>query len=134
MQGSGIILLVGCMCGGQPQSDGLVQETYCEKLELNAGDGDVSSRGLQLILWVYDDDLGYTISHWLWWHSVPENARWRRNSRGWSLIWISEGGILRAIHCSRRVWTYTVDDPEVNEQQFDGRNSSDSNLWSDWEG
>ena len=131
MQGSWHILLAGYLLWGLPGGNGVVQEVHCEKLELNEGDGEVSSRGLQLILWVYDDDLGYTISHWLWWHSVPETARWRRTSAGWMLIWTSDG-LLRVIHAKRRVWTFTADDPEVTEQQFDGKNSADRNLWQDW--
>ena len=132
MRGSWHILLAGYLLWGLPSGGHLVQETFCDKLELNKGDGEVSSRGLQLILWVYDDELGYTISHLLCCHSVPETARWRKTPRGWMLVWVSDGK-LRAIHARRRVWTYTVDDPEVTEQQFDGKNSADRNLWSDWE-
>ena len=132
MRGSWHILLAGYLLWGLPSGGHLVQETFCDKLELNKGDGEVSSRGHQLILWGDDDELGYTISHWLWWHSVPETARWRKTPRGWMLVWVSDGK-LRAIHARRRVWTYTVDDPEVTEQQFDGKNSADRNLWSDWE-
>ena len=115
-----------------PQTDDFVQVVECEKLEMNQG---LNGRGLQYILWDYHDQLGYTISWWAWDTASPKAQRFSPFSKnpGYGLIW-ADDGVLRIIKARRVEWTYTQEDPEVEEQRFDGRDSSSRGLWNDWEG
>ena len=114
-----------------PQTEDFVQVVECETLEMNQG---LNGRGLQYLLWNRHERLGYAISWWAWDTASPK-ARWFHpagRSPGYGLIW-AENGVLRIIRAGRVKWTYTENDPEVAEQQFDGRDSGSSKLWREWE-